>query len=33
MILARESVKGHWQQKIGSSYIKVFHLNNQNIAV
>ena len=25
--------KGHWQQKISTSYIKVFDLNNQNIAV
>ena len=26
-------LKGHWQQKISSFYIKVFNLNSQNIAV
>ena len=26
-------VKGHWQQKISTFYIKVFDLNRQNIVV
>ena len=27
------SVKGHWQQIISILYIKIFHLNTQNIAI
>ena len=26
-------IKGHWQQKISTFYIKVFDLNSQNVVV